>query len=119
MQAGLYGRDGFFVRDPDGPARHFRTSVHASPLFAGALLRLVERIDAALGRPKVFELVDVGAGRGELLGTLHALLPADLAGRAQLTGVEMAARPPALDAAIRWRPDVPDNVVGLLVATEW
>jgi SAM-dependent MidA family methyltransferase len=119
MQAGLYGPDGFFVRDPDGPARHFRTSVHASPLFAGALLRLVERIDAALGRPKVFELVDVGAGRGELLGTLHALLPGDLATRARLTGVEVAARPPGLDAAIRWRPDVPDNVVGLLVATEW
>jgi SAM-dependent MidA family methyltransferase len=119
MQAGLYGPDGFFVRDPDGPARHFRTSVHASPLFAGALLRLVERIDAALGRPKVFDLVDVGAGRGELLGTLHALLPRDLAARARLTGVEVATRPPGLDAAIRWRPDVPDDVVGLLVATEW
>src|SRR4051794_25340232 len=119
MQTGLYGPDGFFVRDPDGPAWHFRTSVHASPLFAGALLRLVERIDAALGHPEVFDLVDVGAGRGELLGTLRALLPGDLAARARLTGVEVAARPPGLDAAIRWRPDVPDTIVGLLVATEW
>ena len=118
MQAGLYGPDGFFVRDP-GPAGHFRTSVHASPLFAGALLRLIERIDAALGRPRVFDLVDVGAGRGELLTTLRTVLPADLARRARLVGVEVAPRPERLDPAIGWRPDVPDGVVGLLLATEW
>jgi SAM-dependent MidA family methyltransferase len=119
MTAALYGPDGFFVRADDGPAGHFRTSVHASPLFAGALLRLVERIDEALGRPKNFDLVDVGAGRGELLTTLRALLPADLAGRVRLVGVELAPRPGGLDPAIGWRPDVPDGVTGLLVATEW
>ncbi|MET0417954.1 MAG: SAM-dependent methyltransferase [Actinoplanes sp.] len=117
MTAGLYGPDGFFVRG--APAEHFRTSVHASPLFAGALLRLVERVDAALGRPKTFDLVDVGAGRGELLTTLQALLPAGLADRARLTGVEIAPRPPRLDPGIDWRRTVPDGVVGLLVATEW
>ena len=119
MQAGLYGPGGFFVRDAAGPAGQFRTSVHASPLFAGALLRLVERIDAALARPKVFDVVDVGAGRGELLGMLRALLPDDLAGRARLTGVEVASRPPGLAPGIAWRRDVPDGVTGLLVATEW
>jgi SAM-dependent MidA family methyltransferase len=119
MAAGLYGPDGFFVRTAGGPAEHFRTSVHASPLFAGALLRLVERIDAALGRPPVFDLVDVGAGRGELLTTLRALLPDGLAERARLTGVELAPRPAGLHAEVRWRRDVPDDVVGLLLATEW
>jgi len=119
MTAGLYGPGGFFVREAGGPAHHFRTSVHASPLFAGALARLVERVDATLGRPEVFDLVDVGAGRGELLTTLSALLPADLAGRARLTGVEVAARPPELARRIGWRRDVPDGIVGLLVATEW
>jgi SAM-dependent MidA family methyltransferase len=119
MTAGLYGPDGFFVRGTGGPAEHFRTSVHASPLFAGALLRLVEQVDQALGRPAAFDLVDVGAGRGELLTTLGALLPDDLAGRARLTGIEVAPRPGGLDPAIGWRPDVPDDVVGLLVATEW
>src|SRR3954468_10919890 len=99
MQTGLYGPDGFFVRDPDGPARHFRTSVHASPLFAGALLRLVERVDAALGHPKTFDLVDVGAGRGELLAALRGLLPAELAERARCTAVEVAPRPAGLDPA--------------------
>ena len=41
--------EGFFVRE--GPAAHFRTSVHASPLFAGAVARLLCRVDEALGRP--------------------------------------------------------------------
>jgi SAM-dependent MidA family methyltransferase len=119
MSAGLYGPGGFFAGDGDGPAGHFRTSVHASPLFAGALLRLIERVDAALGRPKVFDLVDVGAGRGELLSTLRAMLPDDLAERARSTAVEVAPRPAGLDPGIAWRHDVPDGIVGLLVATEW
>ncbi len=119
MSGGLYGPAGFFVRGDGAPAGHFRTSVHASPLFAGALLRLVEQVDAALGRPKVFDLVDVGAGRGELLSTLRVLLPAEVGDRVRLTGVEVAPRPAGLDPRIGWRPDVPDGVVGLLVATEW
>jgi SAM-dependent MidA family methyltransferase len=119
MTHGLYGPDGFFTDPESGPSHHFRTSVHASPLFAGALLRLAEKVDAALGRPKVFDLVDVGAGRGELLTTLQAMLPGDLAERARLTAVEVAPRPDRLDPGIAWRRDVPDGMVGLLVATEW
>ena len=119
MTAGLYGPGGFFTDGRSGPSQHFRTSAHASSLFAVALLRLVERVDAALGRPKRFDLVDVGAGRGELLTMLRALLPADLAGRARLTAVEVAPRPAELDPAIAWRREVPDGVVGVLVATEW
>jgi SAM-dependent MidA family methyltransferase len=115
MQVGLYGPDGFFVRGDDGPAGHFRTSVHASPLFAGAILGLIERVDEALGRPSVLDVVDVGAGRGELLA---ALLPA-LPERARLTAVEVAPRPAGLDGRIDWRRDVPAGVTGLLMATEW
>ncbi|MFC7535444.1 SAM-dependent methyltransferase [Actinoplanes sp. GCM10030250] len=119
MQAALYSPDGFFVRPGNTPADHFRTSVHASPLFAGALLRLVERVDAALGHPKAFDLVDVGAGRGELLTTLLALLPDDLGRRVRPVAVEVVPRPDGLDPAIRWQRDVPENLTGLLVATEW
>jgi SAM-dependent MidA family methyltransferase len=115
MQQGLYGPDGFFVRDDDGPAGHFRTSVHASPLFAGAMLRLIERVDAALGRPSPFDLVDVGAGRGELLAALLPHLP----GRVRPTAVEVAPRPKGLDDRIAWQRDVPADVTGLLLATEW
>ena len=37
-QQALYGPDGFYRRER--PAAHFRTSVHASPLFGQALARL-------------------------------------------------------------------------------
>lgn len=127
MTAALYGPDGFFVRSPDGPAGHFRTSVHASPLFAGALLRLIERIDAALGRPDPFDVVDVGAGRGELLTTLDAMVGDGAAApgsralreRIRFTAVELAPRPRGLADRIGWRRAAPDSIVGVLVATEW
>ncbi|WP_221330574.1 SAM-dependent methyltransferase [Actinoplanes sp. L3-i22] len=119
MDSALYGPEGFFVRPAGGPADHFRTSVLASPLFAGALARVVERVDAALGRPERFDLVDVGAGRGELLTLLCLMLPGDLAGRVRPVAVEVAGRPDGLDARIRWRRDVPESVTGLLIATEW
>ncbi|MEV0426973.1 hypothetical protein AB0I11_10650, partial [Micromonospora sp. NPDC050495] len=69
MDRALYGPDGFFVSGP-GPAAHFRTSVHASPVFASCLLRLLTSLDSALGHPVPFDVVDVGAGRGELLRSL-------------------------------------------------
>ncbi|WP_199510780.1 SAM-dependent methyltransferase [Nucisporomicrobium flavum] len=120
MQRALYGPEGFFTSANDGPADHFRTSVHASPLFAGALLRLIEAVDAALGRPRVLQVVDVGAGRGELLATLRARSAGtDLAGRLQFTGVEVAPRPPGLPADVGWQRNVPGEVVGVLLATEW
>ncbi|MGS2613052.1 SAM-dependent methyltransferase [Micromonospora sp. LZ34] len=72
MSRALYGPGGFFVSGA-GPADHFRTSVHASPAFAGALLGLVSQVDAALGHPDRLDVVDVGAGRGELLRTLATL----------------------------------------------
>ncbi|GAB3856225.1 hypothetical protein GCM10029963_52200 [Micromonospora andamanensis] len=50
MRRALYGPDGFFVSGA-GPAAHFRTSVHASPIFTSALVRLVHQLDAALGSP--------------------------------------------------------------------
>ncbi|MFI5926201.1 SAM-dependent methyltransferase [Micromonospora sp. NPDC051543] len=80
MSQALYGPDGFFVAGT-GPADHFRTSVHASPAFATALLRLLTQVDSALGHPPRLDVVDVGAGRGELLMSLRRLLgPAESAG---------------------------------------
>ena len=43
MERALYGDGGFFRRPDTGPAAHFRTSAHASPLFAGAIAALLER----------------------------------------------------------------------------
>ncbi|MYT19600.1 hypothetical protein GTW69_04735, partial [Streptomyces sp. SID7760] len=82
MEAALYGPDGFYVRPGGpGPAGHFRTSVHASPLYAGAVSRLLRWVDAELGHPAGLDLVDVGAGRAELLTGVLAALPAEVAGR--------------------------------------
>jgi SAM-dependent MidA family methyltransferase len=106
----LYGEDGFYRRQGSGngvPAAHFRTSVHASPLFARALLALVR----AAGPGAV---VDVGSGGGELLGQLHRLDPS-----LRLVGVDVAPRPGSLPAGVEWRDTLPDRVDGLLVANEW
>ncbi|WP_406507393.1 SAM-dependent methyltransferase [Streptomyces sp. NBC_00212] len=111
----LYGDGGFYLR-PEGPAGHFRTSVHASPLFAGAVARLLTEVAAGLG-PGPVDLVDVGAGRGELLSGVLAALPAGFPVRAY--AVERAARPDGLDDRISWRASIPSGIRGLLFANEW
>lgn len=117
-EAALYGPNGFYLR-PEGPAGHFRTSVHASPRYAGAVAELLCRVDDALGRPAELAFTDVGAGRGELLTGVLAAVPAATAARLRPYAVERAARPPGLDPRITWLSDVPDGVEGLLFANEW
>jgi SAM-dependent MidA family methyltransferase len=101
----LYGPDGFYLCSR--PGEHFRTSVHASPLFAEAILALAR----ANG---LDEVVDVGAGGGELLSQLHAADPG-----LRLTGVDLAPRPPGLPAPVCWRAALPASVDGLVLANEW
>jgi SAM-dependent MidA family methyltransferase len=119
MERALYGPEGFY-RAGLGPAAHFRTSVHASPLFATAVLRLLREADEALGEPEQIALVDVGAGRGELLQAVRAQLAEDpLSRRLHLVAVEVAARPDDLTSDIEWRSDLPAEVTGLIIANEW
>ncbi|WJV47054.1 SAM-dependent methyltransferase [Streptomyces flavofungini] len=118
MEEALYGPEGFYRR-PEGPAGHFRTSVHASPLFADAVARLLCRVDAALGHPGELAFVDMGAGRGELTAGVLAALPTDVAARTRAYAVERAERPEDLDPAIEWRAEPPAGVTGLLFANEW
>ncbi|MBW3648706.1 MAG: SAM-dependent methyltransferase [Actinobacteria bacterium] len=108
MQDALYGEDGFFLRH--APAAHFRTSVTASPVFATGVRRLAGLVDAFLGHPDPFDLVDVGAGRGELLSVLPDVPP-----RWRLTGVDLGPDP---GNGLAWTATVPP-VHGLLVANEW
>ncbi|CUW30200.1 MULTISPECIES: SAM-dependent methyltransferase [Streptomyces] len=117
-ETALYGPGGFYRR-PEGPAGHFRTSVHASALFARAVAGLLCRVDAALGRPAALDFVDMGAGRGELAGGVLAALPADVAARTRVYAVEIAGRPAGLDERITWLSELPDAVTGLLFANEW
>ncbi len=104
----LYGPDGFFVREP--PGRHFRTSVTATPVYAAAVRELAARVDEALGQPDPFDVVDLGAGGGELLQALP-----DVPARWRLTAVERAPDP---GAGVRWTAELPE-VEGLLFANEW
>lgn len=114
----MYGPGGFYRR-PEGPAGHFRTSVHASALFAEAVARLLGRVDEALGHPASLDFVDMAAGRGELVTGVLAALPADLAARTRAYAVEIADRPAGLDHRIEWLAECPKGVTGLLFANEW
>lgn len=118
MELALYGPDGFFVSGA-GPAAHFRTSVHASPVFAACMLRQLETVDAALGHPARLDVVDVGAGRGELLRALLSQAAPELAARLHPVAVELSPRPADLPPEIDWQADIPDGITGLLLATEW
>lgn len=115
MTEALYGAGGFYL-SPGGPAGHFRTSAHAGAPFAEVVRRLAAEVDEALGWPPVFDLVDVGAGHGELL---TALASAGVPERWRLTGVELAPRPNVVPRSIGWRQDLPEHVTGLVVANEW
>jgi SAM-dependent MidA family methyltransferase len=103
----LYGPAGFYRRRDGRPRDHFRTSVHASPLFAEAVLRLLR--DSGLST-----LVDMGSGGGELLAALHAADPS-----LRLVGVDVADRPPGLPAGVEWAQEMPDGLEGLVLANEW
>jgi SAM-dependent MidA family methyltransferase len=135
MQAALYGPGGFYARG-EPPARHFRTSVHVSPGYAAAVLELLREVDASLGRPERIDLVDVGAGRAELLEQVLAVASAELepagrgpagrglagrglAGRIAACAVEVAPRPAGLDPRIRWLRQPPAAITGLVIASEW
>ncbi|PKW26475.1 SAM-dependent methyltransferase [Phycicoccus duodecadis] len=116
-QHALYGAGGFY-RGDGGPARHFITSTH-EPLgatFAEGVLALADREGAT-------HVVDVGAGRGELVTALHRLRPG-----LRLTAVDVVARPPGLPADVAWLvspggADLPDALRDLhdvlVVAHEW
>ncbi|MEW2520046.1 SAM-dependent methyltransferase [Actinacidiphila alni] len=117
MEHALYGPGGFFVRER--PAAHFRTSAHASPLFAAAVAELLTRVDAALGRPAELAFTDMGAGRAELAAGVLAALPAPVAARVRVHAVERAPRPAGLDPRIVWCAEPPRGVRGLLLANEW
>ncbi|OKI07262.1 hypothetical protein A6A06_35675 [Streptomyces sp. CB02923] len=118
----LYGPGGFYTSgDGPGPAGHFRTSVHVSPRYAEALATLLCRVDTSLGCPAELALVDVGAGRGELLTGVLAALPAPVYARVRPYAVERAPRPAGLDDRVTWLAELPapGSLTGLLFANEW
>ncbi|GAA1138940.1 SAM-dependent methyltransferase [Ornithinicoccus hortensis] len=133
-QQALYGPEGFYRR-PEGPAGHFATSAQglgpAGAVLAGAVRELAGRVGART-------VVEVGAGRGELLTALAALpgAPEEVAtvagpvapGPVQLLGVDVVPRPSGLPADVGWRVSpggaaLPEDLTGLrdvlVLAHEW
>jgi SAM-dependent MidA family methyltransferase len=120
MRAALYDRAGFYGRG-EPPARHFRTSVHASARYGQAIFALLGAVDCELGHPARLDLVDIGAGRGELLGQVLAAAGCErqLARRITAWAVELMPRPAGLGPRIRWGSAPPDRITGLVIANEW
>ncbi|MCW2901370.1 MAG: hypothetical protein JWO67_3635 [Streptosporangiaceae bacterium] len=118
MTGALYGEAGFYRRG-ERPAAHFRTSVHASSRYAAAFARLLTELDEALGHPAGLDLVDVGAGRGELTVEIMNSVAPDLAARIRPTAVEVAPRPRDLPGELAWATEPPEDIIGLVIANEW
>lgn len=86
----LYGPDGFYVTGA-GPAAHFRTASHAAPsTLARAMAGLADRTGCD-------RVVDVAAGRGELLTALATVAPG-----LELCGVDLVPRPVTLPDRVGW-----------------
>jgi SAM-dependent MidA family methyltransferase len=119
MRSALYGPAGFYARG-EPPARHFRTSVHTSARYGEAFGVLLRAVDRTLGHPARLDLVDIGAGRGELLGQMLAAADGEgMAGRIAAQAAEITPRPAGLDPRITWASSPPDRITGLVIASEW
>jgi SAM-dependent MidA family methyltransferase len=67
MEVALYDPEhGFYARAPIGANAHFVTSPHVSPAFGALIARQLAESWEALGRPKPFTVVELGAGDGTL-----------------------------------------------------
>lgn len=123
----LYGPAGFYRHA--APAEHFATSAQglggAGAVLAEALLELARRHGLT-------RIVEVAAGRGELLSELAtvAARQQDASGTTppELVGVDVVARPPQLSTGVDWVISsggalLPDQLTGLtgtlLLAHEW
>lgn len=127
-QHALYGPDGFYRRS--APAEHFATS--AQGLGAGGTL-LAQALLELAGRHGLTRIVEVAAGRGELLSEVSVLQRAasrltDRAPAIELVGVDIVNRPAHLPAEIGWLRSpggalLPHELTGitdsLVVAHEW
>ncbi|HEV7209396.1 MAG TPA: SAM-dependent methyltransferase [Mycobacteriales bacterium] len=113
--AALYGPQGRYRTG----GRDFHTALTdpvTGPVMCAALARLARQVDAMLGCPENFQVVDLGAGTGAFLAWLAAD-PATPA-RWQLTGIELAPRPP-LAPRIGWAAELRQIPAGFLLAHEW
>lgn len=123
QEAALYDPEGGYYEKPGrvGRTGDFVTGASWHPAFARCLVRIVSRLADEMVPP--VDVVDVGAGEGELLGFLSGARLKDLALR--LVGVEASAVRRSAAAArvpqarfVASVDDLPDVLDGLVVAYE-
>jgi SAM-dependent MidA family methyltransferase len=115
-RSALYGPRGFY-RQPAGPSGHFTTATHGATGVA-----LARTLWAWADRYGLAGIVDVGAGRGELLTHLYA----SALGR-PLAGLDIVTRPPDLPGGVDWVESPGGSLLppdwrpepALVVAQEW
>ena len=113
MDLALYHQGGFFASDQlrSQKAGDFLTSPEVSPLFGETLAVYVEQERDRIGEP--FQLIEVGAGSGSLLGPLLDVFPVDV--------IAIEASPAARKALSRVVPiceRLPDRLRGVVIANE-
>ncbi|HET7304191.1 MAG TPA: SAM-dependent methyltransferase [Segeticoccus sp.] len=119
-QQALYAGHGFY-RSSAGPGGHFATSTQGIP---GGGMQFARAIATMADEHRFDTVVDLGCGRGELLGQLRPLLP-----QVRLLGVDVVDRPACLPEDVEWvrspgGATLPDDLVALpgctlLLAHEW
>jgi SAM-dependent MidA family methyltransferase len=123
QEAALYDPDGGFYEKPGriGRTGDFVTGASWHPAFARCLARIASRLASEIAPP--IDVVDIGAGEGELLGFFSGARPEELDVR--LTGVEVSAVRRAAAAArvpgarfVASVDDLPAGLSGLVVAYE-
>jgi SAM-dependent MidA family methyltransferase len=135
MEWALYHpKHGYYSTTPNiGPRGDFTTSPEASPLFGRLMAVHVANIDAMLGNPPVFNVIECGPGRGtlalDLLDSLRSENP-DLYSRIGywlveispgLTRLQHKRLLPVHSQVTKWRgslEQLPEELQGALIANE-
>ena len=101
------------------PSSHFDTA--AGPLVADRIAEIVLDVDATLGHPAEFTVVDIGCGDGSLLALVRERCR-ELAARARWIGIDVRPlRAAGIEAVIAEAPcqlDLPP-IRGVVMAHEW
>lgn len=135
MGHALYHPDyGYYTTGPNiGPRGDFVTSPEASPAFGRLFATHISDVDALLGKPSTFHVIEFGPGRGtlalDLLGEVQASNP-ELYGRLKYWLVDISPALRALQQSrllpehgtkVEWladAADLPRGLAGAVIANE-
>jgi SAM-dependent MidA family methyltransferase len=121
MEYALYGENGFYAKNGSSGRRmgDFLTSPEVGPLFGEVVAGLIDEVWIDLGRPKQFDFVECGAGRGTLARSILAARPKCIASlnyvAVEISDSQRKLHPSGV-VSVRDMPDGPIN--GIIFANE-